>query len=160
AALATVPGTLARVENIGLDGRVLLFTLLTSVLAGIVFGLAPAWKATRSSLGGALSESGRAVAAGRGGTQRFFVIGEMAMALVLLVSAGLMIRTLFYLWGLDLGFNPKNVLTFEISGPSSYKTQLGDAIRAAYSQVHEKLATTPGVNSVSFSLAAHPMGSD
>jgi len=160
AALASVPGTLARVEDIGLDGRVLLFTLFTSVLAGIVFGLAPAWKATRSSVGGALSESGRAVAGGRGGAQRFFVIGEMAMALVLLVSAGLMIRTLFYLWALDPGFNPKNVLTFEISGPSSYKTQPADAIRAAYRQVHEKLATTPGVNSVSFSLAAHPMGSD
>src|SRR5262249_8105741 len=64
AALATVPGTLARVEDIGLDGRVLLFTFLTSVLAGVIFGLAPAWKATRSSVGGALSESGRAVAGG------------------------------------------------------------------------------------------------
>jgi putative ABC transport system permease protein len=160
AALAAVPQTLARAEDIGLDARVLLFTLLTSVLAGIVFGLAPAWKAAHGSVGSTLSESGRALAGARGGAQRVFVVGEMAMALVLLVCAGLMIRTLFQLWGLNPGFNPANVLTFEISGPSSYKTQTADAIRAAYRQIHEKLAATPGVDSVSFNLGAHPMGSD
>lgn len=160
ALLAAVPGTLARVEEIRLDGRVLLFTFLTSVLAGIVFGLAPAWKAARGSVGGALSESGRAVAGARGGAQRVFVVGEMAMALVLLVSAGLMIRTLFQLWGLDPGFNPKNVLTFDISGPSAYKGRPAEANRAVYQQIHDVLAATPGVASVAFNLGAHPMGSD
>jgi predicted permease len=160
AALAAVPRTLSRSEDIGLDPRVLLFTLAISVLAGIIFGLAPAWKAVRGSVGGTLSESGRAVAGARGGAQNVFVIGEMAMALVLLIGAGLMIRTLFHLWGLDPGFNPKNVMTFALSGPSSYKNQSPDAIRAAYRQIHDKLASTPGIEAVSFSQGAHPMGSD
>jgi len=58
------------------------------MLAGIVFGLAPAWKAVRGSTGGTLSETGRAVAGGRSNTQAIFVVGEMAMALVLLIGAG------------------------------------------------------------------------
>ncbi len=160
AALAAVPRTLSRSEDIGLDTRVLLFTLAISVLAGIIFGLAPAWKAVRGSVGGTLSESGRAVAGARGSAQNVFVIGELAMALVLLIGAGLMIRTLFHLWGLDPGFNPKNVMSFALSGPSSYKNQSPDAIRAAYRQIHDKLASTPGIEAVSFSQGAHPMGSD
>ncbi|HEY1939323.1 MAG TPA: ABC transporter permease [Candidatus Angelobacter sp.] len=160
AALAAVPRTLSRAEDIGLDVRVLLFTFVLSIVAGIVFGLAPAWKAARSSLGGTLNESGRGVAGRRGGAQSAFVVGEMAMALVLLIGAGLMIRTLFHLWGLDPGFNAKNVQTFELSGPSSYKAQPADAIRAAYRQIHDKLASAPGVEAVSFSEGAHPMGSD
>jgi predicted permease len=160
AALAAVPRTLPRAEDIGLEPRVLLFTLVISLLCGIVFGLAPAWKAARSSIGGTLSESGRAVAGARGSAQSVFVVGEMAMALVLLIGAGLMIRTLFQLWGLDPGFNPKNVMSFALSGPSSYKTQSPDAIRAAYRQIEEKLASAPGIESASFSLGAHVMGSD
>ena len=160
AALAAVPRTLPRSEDIGLDPRVLLFTLAISVLAGIVFGLAPAWKAARGSLGGTLNESGRAVAGARGGAQAVFVIGEMAMALILLIGAGLMIRTLFQLWALDPGFDPKNVMTFELSGPHSYKTQSPDAIRSAFHQIHDKLASSPGVEAVSLSEGAHLMGSD
>ncbi len=160
AALAAVPRTLPRSEDISLDPRVLLFTLAISVLAGIVFGLAPAWKAARGSLGGTLNESGRAVAGARGGAQAIFVIGEMAMALILLIGAGLMIRTLFQLWALDPGFDPKNVMTFELSGPHSYKTQSPDAIRSAFHQIHDKLASSPGVEAVSLSEGAHLMGSD
>jgi predicted permease len=160
AALAAVPRTLPRAEDIGLDSRVLLFTLAISILAGVVFGLAPAWKASRGSVGGALSESGRAVAGSRGGAQSVFVAIEMAMALVLLIGAGLMVRTLVYLWGVDPGFNPKNVLTVEVSGPASYKSGSADAIRSAYRQLHDKLASTPGIEAASFSWGAHPMGSD
>ena len=160
AALAAVPRTLPRSEDIGLDARVLLFTLAVSVLAGIIFGLAPAWKAVRASVGGTLSESGRGVAGGRSGAQSVFVVGEMGMALVLLIGAGLMIRTLFFLWGLDPGFNPKNVMTFALSGPTSYKVQSADTIRSAFRQLHDKLASSPGVESVSFSEGAEVMGSD
>jgi predicted permease len=160
AALASVPSTLPRAEDIGLNPAVLLFTFGASLLAGIVFGLAPAWKATKGSLGQTLAESGRAVAGGRGSAQRMFVVGEMGMALVLLIGAGLMIRTLFFLWALDPGFNPKSVMSFELSGPSSYKTQSPDAIRAAYHQIHDKLASAPGVESASFSSGAHLMGGD
>src|SRR6185437_2415549 len=160
AALAAVPRTLPRAENIGLDVRVLLFTFVVSIFSGIVFGLAPAWKAVRSNLSSTLTETGRAVAGPRGGAQTVFVVGEMAMALVLLICAGLMIRTLFQLWGLNPGFNPKNIMTFELSGPSSYKTQPPDAIRAAYRQIHDKLASASGVKAVSFNEGAHPMESD
>ena len=107
AALAAVPRTLPRAEDIGLDLRVLLFTLALSILAGIIFGLMPAWKASQGSVSRQLIESGRALAGARGSAQSVFVMGEMAMALVLLIGAGLMIRTLVHLWGSDPGFNPK-----------------------------------------------------
>jgi predicted permease len=151
---------LPRAEEIGLNVRVLLFTVGISLFAGVIFGLAPAWQAARGSVGAALSESGRSLAGARGNAQSAFVIGEMAMALVLLIGAGLMIRTLFYLWGLDPGFNPKGVLAFELSGPSSFKTQPPDAIRASFRQIHDKLASAPGIEAVSLSEGAHPMGSD
>src|SRR6266851_1424507 len=160
AALAFIPEGMPRANDIGLDGTVLVFSFLISVTAGIVFGLAPAWKATRGTVGKTLSESGRGLAGKRGGAQALFVSAEMAMAMVLLIGAGLMIRTLFQLWGLDPGFNPQKVTTFELSGPDSYTKQPGAAIRAAYRQVHEKLATAPGVEAVSFNWGATPMGSD
>jgi len=160
AAVAAVPRTMARAEEIGLDFRVLMFTLLISILAGIIFGLTPAWKTARTNVGGELKESGRGVAGARSRVQTVFVVGEMAMALVLLIGAGLMIRTLFQLWSLDPGFNPRNVMTFDISGPASFKQQPADTVRSAYRQIHDKLVTTPGIEAASFSLAAHPMGSD
>ncbi len=89
-----------------------------------------------------------------------FVVIEMAMALVLLVGAGLMIRTLFVLWGVDPGFNPDNVLTFEVSPQPSLKQQTPAAIRAFVRQMQQQLASTPQVESASLSWAAHPMGSD
>jgi predicted permease len=160
AAIAAVPRTMPRAEEIGLDLHVLLFTLVVSVLAGIVFGLAPAWKTARTNVGGELKESGRGFAGKRSRTQVMFVVGEIAMALVLLVGAGLMVRTLFTLWGLDPGYNPRNVMTFAASGPTAFKQQAPDALRAAYRQIHEKLATTPGVEAVSLSWGSRPMASD
>ena len=160
AALAAVPRTLSRAEDIGLDLRVLLFTFVLSILAGIIFGLMPAWKAAQGSVSRQLIESGRALAGARGGAQSVFVVGEMAMALILLIGAGLMIRTLVHLWGSDPGFNPKNVLTLELSGPASYKGGSPDAIRSAYRQIQDKLASTPGVKAASLSWGAHPMQGD
>ncbi|HZD94125.1 MAG TPA: ABC transporter permease, partial [Candidatus Sulfotelmatobacter sp.] len=158
--MAAIPRTMPRAENIGLNLRVLLFTFVISVLAGIIFGLAPAWKLARSNVNSTLTESGRGVAGGRSRAQALFVIGEMAMALVLLIAAGLMIRSLFQLWHLDPGFSPSNVLTFELSGPSSFKGQSPDTLRAAYRQIHEKLASVPAVESVSYNWGAHPMQGD
>jgi predicted permease len=160
AALAAVPRTLPRAEDIGLDLRVLLFTFALSIVAGIIFGLMPAWKASKGNVSRQLIESGRALAGARGNAQSVFVVGEMAMALVLLIGAGLMIRTLVSLWGSDPGFNPKNVLTLELSGPASYKAGSADAIRSAYRQIHDKLASTPGIEAASLSWGAHLMGSD
>ncbi|HLW51428.1 MAG TPA: ABC transporter permease [Candidatus Angelobacter sp.] len=160
AAIAARPRGMPRMEEIGLDVRVLLFTVAISVLAGIVFGLAPAWKTARADVGGTLKESGRTLAGRRSRAQSVFVVAEMAIALVLLVGAGLMVRTLFRLWGLNTGFDPHNVMTFEISGPESSKSQPADAIRAAYRQIHEKIASTPGVETVAFNAGARPMEND
>ena len=160
AAIAAVPRNMPRAEAIGLDARVLLFTFVISVLAGVIFGLAPAWRLTRSAIGGTLTESSRRVAGTRSHAQSVFVVGEMAMALVLLISAGLMIRSLVQLWHVDPGFNPNGVLTFELNGPESFKSHSADSIRAAYRQVHDKMSTVPGVQTVSYSFGAHPMGSD
>jgi predicted permease len=160
AAVAAVPRSMPRAEEIGLDPRVLLFTLLISFLAGIVFGLAPAWRLSRSSLGPALTESSRRVAGHRTRMQAAFVVGEMAITLALLIAAGLMVRSLFQLWQVNPGFNPRGVLTFELSGPDSLKNQSADAIRSAYRQIHEKLASVPGVEAVSYNWGAHPMSSD
>lgn len=160
AALAAMPRTLPRAEEIGLDYRVLLFTLVVSVLAGVVFGLAPAWKTAHANVGGTLKEAGRGVAGKRSRAQSFFVVGEMAMALVLLIGAGLMLRTLVQLWGLDPGYDPRNVLTFDVSGPDSFKHVSATTMRSAYRQIHDKLASTPGIEGVSFSAGAHPMQGD
>ncbi|HET9839202.1 MAG TPA: ABC transporter permease [Candidatus Angelobacter sp.] len=160
AAIAAVPRNMPRAEAIGLDLRVLLFTFVMSVVAGIVFGLAPAWRLTRSAVGGTLTESSRRVAGSRSRAQSIFVVGEMAMALVLLIAAGLMVRSLIQLWHVDPGFNPRDVLTFDLNGPQSFKDQSADSIRAAYRQIHDKMASVPGVEAVAFSWGAHPMGSD
>ena len=159
AAIAAMPSTLPRAEDIGIDFRVLLFTFGISLLAGVAFGLAPAWKTARANIGGTLKESGRSVAA-RSGAQSVFVVLEMALALVLLVGAGLMVRTLARLWALNPGFDPHHVLTFQFAGPASFEKVSADTMRSAYTQIHDKLAATPGVEAVSFNGGAHPMEGD
>ena len=103
AALSLLPQALPRAENVGLDSRVLLFTLATSGLAGIVFGLVPALRTSRTHVSTTLNELRRSVAGTRSRAQSAFVVVEMALALVLLVGAGLMVRTLMRLWNLDPG---------------------------------------------------------
>src|SRR5580704_9528601 len=98
AVLATLPGALPRANEVSLDSRVLLFTLALSLFAGIIFGLAPALKTSRVNLEEILKESGRGLSGARQRLQGVFVAGEVAMALVLLVGAGLMVRSLGALW--------------------------------------------------------------
>jgi predicted permease len=160
AALAAVPHTIPRAEEIGMDFRVLLFTSAASILAGATFGLAPALRLRNANIAGALREVGRSVAGSRNRTQRAFVIAEMALALVLLVGAGLMVRTLFVLWRLDPGFNPRGVMTFSIAPQPSLVKESPAAIRAFLREVHDELASTPGVKAVSLSSASSPMGDD
>jgi predicted permease len=160
AALAAVPRTVPRAEEISLDPRVLLFTLVISVAAGIIFGLVPALKNSGTDVGATLKDTGRAISTYRSRTQALFVVGEMAMALVLLVGAGLMIRTLAYLWGLDPGFDPHNVLSFGIGPPPSLADQSPDAIRAGLREIHSMIRRVPGVEHVSLHWGAHPMGGD
>jgi len=115
AAIRLVPETLPRAQEIGLDGRVLTFTLVVSVVAGVLFGLAPALRTARPNLQDTLRESGRGRSGARHRAQGVFVAVEMAMALVLLIGAGLMIRSLVELWNVQPGFNPQGVLTFGVA---------------------------------------------
>jgi predicted permease len=121
AVVGLLPGALPRASEVALDWRVLLFTLGVSLFAGIVFGLAPALKVFRVNLQEILKESGRGSSGARHRLQRIFVAVEVAMAFVLLVGAGLMLRSLSALWRVNPGFNPSHAITFDLSMPASSK---------------------------------------
>jgi hypothetical protein len=131
AALSLLPAALPRATEIGLDARVLAFTIAISVLVGILFGLVPTLRTTRPNLQETLKEGGRGDSGARHRAQDVFVVVEMALALVLLIGAGLLIRSLTRLWNVDPGFNPKNVLSFQLSFPPSMATAKPDEARAA-----------------------------
>ena len=160
AALRVLPTALPRAEEVGLDSRVLLFTLAISLLAGVLFGLVPALKMSPANLQESLKESGRGVSGARHRVQGVFIVAEMAMALVLLAGAGLMIRSLTRLWNVDPGFNPHHVLTIGLSLPPSMMSASPDAIRAAFREFDDKLASIPGVQAVSQTWGAMPLGYD
>jgi len=159
AALKVLPETLPRAQDVGVDGRVLIFTLLASVVAGVFFGLAPALKISRPNLQETLKESGRGGSGARHRAQGVFVVVEMAMALVLLIGAGLMIRSLLDLWNVNPGFNPQGVLTFAVSLSPSLGTN-ATASRNAIRDLDERLKNIPGVESVSSTGGALPMSGD
>jgi len=160
AALAAVPQTVPRAEEIGLNLQVLLFTLFISILTGMVFGLLPAMRMSRSNVSARLKESGRTISSSRSRTQSVLVMGEMAMALVLLVGAGLMCRTLVQLWKVDPGFNPQHVSYFSVNPPHSLGNQSPDAIRAALRQIGATIRSVPGVETLSLHFGARPMDTD
>jgi len=111
--LALRPEALARLSGIHMDTRVLLFVLVVSVLTGIVFGMAPVWIAARADVAGALKESGRSTTASTMGQsiRKILVISELAVALVLLVGAGLLMKGFSRLRSMNPGFNSANVMT-------------------------------------------------
>jgi putative ABC transport system permease protein len=105
-----------QIDDVGLDGRVLAFAVALSLLTAIMFGLAPAWSVSRFDLQAALKEHGRGAGDSRS-AQRFratLVVGEVALALVLLVGAGLLLRTFSHLLDVKLGFKPEQVLTMRL----------------------------------------------
>jgi len=160
ACLKLLPQTLPRSEEIGLDLRVLFFTLGITLLTGTLFGLLPAFRTSRTDPHAALKAGGRGSTAVRHRTQNIFVISEMAIALVLLVGAGLMIRSLQQLWKVDPGFNPQNVLVFGYTLPPSMIGGNPTAIRAAYRNFDDQIAAIPGVTAVSQSWSALPIDSE
>ena len=126
-ALGVLPQALPRTEQVGLDARVLLFTFGISLLAGILFGLAPAFKTSRTNLTETLKQGGRGTTGSRHGAQAVFVVAEVALALVLLIGAGLMVRSLSRLWRTDPGFDAHNAMTFGLSLPPSLMNAKPDA---------------------------------
>jgi predicted permease len=160
AALSLLPESLPRAEEIGLDGRVLIFTMTVSVLAGVIFGLAPALRTARPHVQETLKEGGRGASTAKRSAQNVFVVMELAMALVLLVGAGLMIRSLTRLWSVSPGFNPKNVLYLHVGLPPVMKLATPDAVRSDLRKLHDTLATLPGVQQISLQRGGLPMWGD
>jgi predicted permease len=159
-ALRNLPSALPRANEIGLDLRVLLFTMGASLLCGILFGLVPALRTSKPNLHDTLKEGGRGASGGKHRAQGVFVVSEMAMALVLLIAAGLMIRSLSALWNVNPGFDSHNVLSFGVALAPSTKATSPDAVRAQLREVQNRLASTPGVKAASLSWGALPLGGD
>ena len=136
-----------------LDLRVLGFTVALSLLTGIIFGLAPAWRSTKVDLTPTLKDSGRtSSAASRSLLTRGLVVLQVALSLLLLVGAGLFLRTLLNLQRVETGFNTRNLLLFGIQpGLIGYKD---DKLIQLYQQISERLEAVPGVQAVTFSRTA------
>ena len=156
AVVAGLPGALPRASEVALDSRVLLFTLAISLLCGVLFGLVPAVKTTRLDLQDALKEAGRGLSGARHRLQGIFVAAEVALALILLVGAGLMVRSLAALWRVNPGFNPSHAITFALSLPANSSTTSAET-RARLRHFDEKIRAIPGVQAVSVTLGSRPM---
>ncbi|MGD0778228.1 MAG: ABC transporter permease [Candidatus Solibacter sp.] len=144
--LAAVPGSLPRSAEIGIDPYVLLFTLLVSIVTGILFGLAPAFHGANANLQEALKEGARGAGGGRHRAEGVFVAVEIGLAVILLAGAGLMIESVWWLWQVDAGFNTRNILTTQVAlSPKVMGSP--PAIRLAYQQLLGRVAAIPGVQS-------------
>jgi predicted permease len=161
AGLAALPQALPRAENIGVDWHVLLFTAALVVLTGVLAGVIPALSRTRRfDLSDTLKQTGRTVTGARHRVQSVFVVAQLALAMVLLIGAGLMIRTLVNLWHADPGFNSKNILTFGLSFPAALNIAEPEVIRQQYHQLEDQVSTLPGIKEVSFLWGALPLAGD
>jgi predicted permease len=160
AALNALPDTLPRSGEIHIDLRVLLFTAAATLLAGILFGLVPALKISRTNLQDCLKAGGRGLSGSRQRAHGILVVVETALALVLLIGAGLALRTLVQLWNVDPGFNPRNVLTFGFSLSPATLQSSPAAIRESFRAAEAAVVATPGVQSAAMSWGAFPMSGD
>lgn len=155
-ALSAIPAALPRANDISLDSRVLIFTLAVSLFAGILFGLAPALKTSRVNLQQVLNESGRGSSGARHRLHAILVPAEVALALVLLVGAGLMLRSLAALWAVNPGFNPNHAITFNLGLPSNAQTTSAET-RARLRAFDARMRAIPGVEAVSITTGSRPM---
>jgi putative ABC transport system permease protein len=140
---------LPRAGEINLDWRIVAFTLSLSVLTALLFGLIPALRSTRGEVAGVLAQSSRSQIEGRHRIQRVLVSAQVALAIVLLVGSGLLMRSLARLGQVSLGFNPEHVLTFRVS--ASYGEQ-NNKVRQRINRTLEDLRTIPGVTSAALTL--------
>jgi predicted permease len=142
-AVAHLPGSLPRTDEISVDARVLLFTLAASILSGVAFGVAPGFR-RRFQLDTELRQGARGSGRGIQRTQSAFVIAQLALALVLLAGSGLMLRTVAHLWGVSPGFVPQNLLAMT-AGLSPKALKNPALIRNAWQQMLDRVRSTPGV---------------
>ncbi|HEX2855560.1 MAG TPA: ABC transporter permease [Opitutaceae bacterium] len=152
--LALPPFSLPREATVAMDGRVLVFTLLLAVFTGVICGLFPALQATRLDLAHAVKQggAGSGTSRARQGVRTALVVTEVALAFVLLTSAGLMLRSFARLQKVETGFDPTNVVT---AGLPINDKQLptAEALHAYLHRIEESIAAVPGVREVAFSSA-------
>jgi putative ABC transport system permease protein len=141
------PGNLPRLNDLSLDLRVLGWALAISLLAGILVGLAPAMTAIRRDLRPSGEEGGKSVSGGTSSRRirRGLVVAEFALAIVLLVGAGLLVRSWWYVNNIDLGFTPERVLVMGVSTPTTFNAPAQRA--QLYQRVLEQMQSVPGVES-------------
>src|SRR2546425_2704197 len=144
-----LPGGVPRLHEVAIDSTVFGFTLGLSLLAGVVFGMAPAWQASRANLTQTLQEGGRGSTGSRQRLRSALVVVEIALTLAVLVGAGLLIQSFWRLQQVDSGFDARNVLMMQIS----VKAGPGEGARIAdfFEQLQQKVHSLPGVKSVAVS---------
>ena len=142
--------SIPRLQDVGIDGRVLVFTLMLSAFSGIIFGLAPALRVSRLDLNSTLKDTSRGSAGtsavwGRGNNlRRLLVVSELALSAVLLIGAGLLIRSFARLQDVSPGFNPRGVLTFDLT-MTGRKYDDKQTVLNNYRNLWERLEHLPGV---------------
>jgi predicted permease len=156
------PGNIPRFENIGIDGAVLAFTFGVSLVTGILFGLAPAWRAIQVDLTASLKAGGRR---GRGDTglslsrhrlRGLLVVSELALSLMLLIGAGLLIRSFVRLQNVPPGFNPDRVLSMQVAAAGRHYRD-DKVVIQFYREIESRIAHLPGVLATS-TISALPLG--
>jgi predicted permease len=143
------PQGIPRAKEIGIDGRVLGFSLLMALGSGILFGLTPAWLATKPNLNETLKESGKSSAGNARGhrLRGLLVIIQVALAFVLLVGAGLLIKSFSQLQQVNVGFNRERLLTMQVSLPPA-QYQAPPTLLSFYNEAVRQISALPGVTSV------------
>jgi len=143
--LALTKGVLPRAGEVRLDARVLVFTLLLSLLTGLVFGLAPALQTSRADVQDALKDGGTSGSSPRTNWLRsILAVAQVASAIVLLVGAGLLVKSFVRLQQVESGINPENVLTMNLTLPTA-KYETSEAATTFYTQLLERVSALPGV---------------
>jgi predicted permease len=140
------PGNIPRLRDIGMDGRVLTFTFAVTLLTGVLFGLAPALRSTRVSLSETLKEGGRSlVGSGSHRLRNLLVVAEMALSLILLIGAGLLVRSFMRVQQVEPGFAPQNLLSLLLSLAGT--SHMEEARRRSfYRELWERVRGLPGVD--------------
>ena len=146
--LALRPAAIQRMGSIEFDGTVFAFDLMLSLVTGILFGLAPAFGAAKSDLAGALKEGGRTAESGKQRFRNALIVCEVALGFVLLIGAGLMIRTFAGLMQVNPGFDSAHVLTFQLSLPGKRYPEDQSRVNLLH-QLDKDIAALPGVQYVS-----------
>jgi putative ABC transport system permease protein len=154
--VALGPTTLPRLQEITVNGRTLAFTFCVSLLTSLLFGLAPALRASRPDLIKILKAEGRTSSARSGLMRNTLVVAEVALALVILIGAGLLVKSLWRVLEVNPGFNPESVLTMQLALPSSEYDNRQKKI-AFYGKLLERIKAVPGVQSVGM-INELPMG--